>query len=49
MKNKWDGFAVELVVFDDYMCSNPDYYTKASRRNGQCEINGRMLKPLYRD
>jgi len=49
MKNKWDGFAVELVVFDDYMCGNPDYYTKASRRNGQCEINGRMLQPLYRD
>ena len=28
-----DGFAVELVVFDDYMCGNPAYYTKPSRRN----------------
>ncbi|MEZ4722568.1 MAG: CAP domain-containing protein [Flavobacteriales bacterium] len=49
IKKRHDGFAVELVVYEDYMCGNPEYFTKASRRNGQCELNGRVLQPLYRD
>ncbi len=49
LHKKKDGFAVELVVFDDYMCGNPAYYTKASRRNGQCNLNGTVLEPIYRN
>jgi uncharacterized protein YkwD len=49
IRNKHDGFAVELVEFNDYMCGNPEYFTTPSRRNGQCEINGRVLEPVYRD
>lgn len=48
IKNRKDGFAVELVNFDDYMCGNDAYYTKPSRRNGQCTLNGRVVEPLYR-
>jgi len=48
IRNKTDGFAVEIVSFDDYMCGNPAYYTNSSRRNGQCRLNGKVLKPLYR-
>ena len=40
---------MEIVPFEDYMCNNPEYYTKPSRRNGQCRLNGQVLKPLYRD
>lgn len=47
LKNKKDGFAVEIVPFDDYMCGNPEYYTKPSRRNGQLKLNGNTLKPRY--
>jgi hypothetical protein len=49
MNEKHDGFAVEIVSFDDYMCGNPAYYTKPSRRNGQLMLNGRILQPLYRN
>lgn len=48
IQNKWDGFAVEIVEFNDYMCGNPEYYTRSSRRNGQCKLNGKTLHPLYR-
>lgn len=48
IQNKYDGFAVEIVEFNDYHCKNPAYYTKPSRRNGQCRLNGTVLKPLYR-
>jgi len=43
-----DGFAVEIVSFNDYMCGNPAYYSKPSRRNGQLKLNGFTLEPLYR-
>lgn len=43
-----DGFAVEIVAFDEYVCGNPAYYTKPSRRNGQLKLNGKILQPLYR-
>lgn len=49
MNDKRDGFAVEIVTFNDYMCSNPAYYTKPSRRNGQLMLNGKILKPLFRN
>lgn len=48
IRDRKDGFAVEIVTFDDYMCGNPAYYTRPSRRNGQCMLNGTVLKPLYR-
>ncbi|MBK8585977.1 MAG: hypothetical protein IPN88_11375 [Bacteroidetes bacterium] len=49
MNDKHDGFAVEIVPFDDYMCGNPAYYTKPSRRNKQLMLNGKILKPLFRN
>lgn len=49
MSNKKDGFAVEIVEFEDYMCGNPAYYLKPGRRNGQCMLNGKLLMPVYRD
>lgn len=48
IKNRNDGFTVEIVELNDYICGNPLYYTKPSRRNGQCQLNGKILKPLYR-
>ncbi|MGD1847616.1 MAG: CAP domain-containing protein [Salibacteraceae bacterium] len=44
-----DGFAVELVFYEDYACGNPAYYEKPSRRNGQCKLNGQVLEPVYRN
>jgi uncharacterized protein YkwD len=41
-----DGFAVEIVKFDDYMCGNPAYYLKPSRRNGQLVLDGKITEPL---
>ncbi len=49
IRHKYDGFAVEIVEFDDYMCGNPNYYIKPSRRNKQCRLNGKVLQPLYRN
>jgi len=48
LKHRKSGFAVEIVEFNDYMCGNPDYYEKPSRRNGQSKLNGELLQPLYR-
>lgn len=48
MNNRKDGFAIEIVTFDDYMCGNPAYYTKPSRRNEQLKLNGRILMPIYK-
>lgn len=48
LNNRKDGLAIELVPYKTYDCGNPKYYTKASRRNGQCIFSGRVLKPLYR-
>lgn len=45
--NRKDGFAIEIVTFNDYVCGNPAYYEKPSRRNGQCQLNGRVLQPVY--
>ena len=49
IRNKKDGFAVEIIEYNDYRCGNPNYYLKPSRRNGQCLLNGYLLKPVYRD
>ena len=49
LKNRKDGFAVEIVEYNDYVCGNPEYYTKPSRRNRQCKLNGILIKPLYRN
>lgn len=48
VNHRKDGFAVEIVTFDDYMCSNPDYFLKPSRRNGQLKLNGSLLEPVYK-
>jgi uncharacterized protein YkwD len=48
MDKRKDGFVVEIVTFDDYMCGNPAYYTKPSRRNGQTKLNGKLLHPVYK-
>lgn len=48
IQNPKDGFAIEIVTYDDYACGNPAYYTRPSRRNGQCQLNGRLLEPVYR-
>ena len=48
IRDKKDGFAVEIVTYKDYMCGNPAYYTKPSRRNEQLKLNGFTLEPLYR-
>ena len=49
IQNKKDGFAVEIVEYNDYACGNPDYYEKPSRRNGQLKTNGKILEPVFRD
>lgn len=48
IRNKNDGFAVEVVEFNDFRCGNPTYYLKPSIRNGQCKFNGTLTEPLYR-
>lgn len=48
IRDRKDGFAVEIVTYNDYMCENPAYYTKPSRRNEQLKLNGFTLEPLYR-
>jgi len=48
IQDKSDGFAVEIVTYNDYACGNPAYYTEPSRRNGQLKTNGRILKPIYK-
>lgn len=49
IQEKKDGFAIEIVQYNDYACGNPEYFTLPSRRNGQCRLNGIVLEPLYRD
>ena len=47
LNDRRDGFAVEIIKFDDYMCGNPAYYIKPSRRNGQLMLDGKTTEPLY--
>lgn len=49
IKNRKDGFAIELVPFDAYACGNPLYETEPSRRNGLKRTSGRVLEPVYRN
>ncbi len=49
IQDKKDGFAVEIVEYNDYACGNPEYYEKPSRRNEQLKTNGILIKPLYRN
>lgn len=48
IRNKWDGFAVEIVDYEDYACGSPYYYEKPSRRNGQLRLNGTILEPKFK-
>lgn len=47
--HKKDGFAVEVVDYDQYACGNPAYYQDPSRRNQQCAFSGLLLEPVYRE
>jgi uncharacterized protein YkwD len=49
IKNRRDGFAVEMVPFDAYACGNSAYETEASRRNGMKRTSGHVLEPVYRN
>lgn len=46
VESKKDGFAIEVINFNDYNCLNPAYY-KPSRRNDQSLLNGILMKPRY--
>lgn len=48
IRNSRDGFAVEIVDYEDFACGSPFYYEKPSRRNGQLRLSGKTLEPLYR-
>lgn len=48
IKNRKDGFAVELVPFDAFACGNPAYENEPSRRNEMKRTSGRVLEPVYR-
>jgi len=48
MKKRHDGIAVELVDFKSYQCGNADYYKASSRRNGLSSVNGKVLRPVYK-
>lgn len=49
IKNRNDGFAIELVPFDAFACGNPAYQNEPSRRNGLKRTSGRLLIPKYRN
>ncbi len=46
IEKKKDGFAIELVSFDDYDCTSKNYY-KPARRNKHSLLNGVLMKPRY--
>ncbi len=48
LQNRKDGFAIEFVTYDDYLCDQPIYYSKPSRRNGELKLNGLITKPKYK-
>ncbi|MFN8712960.1 MAG: CAP domain-containing protein [Bacteroidota bacterium] len=48
LNNRRDGLAAEVVQYKPVDCGNPQFYEKASRRNGQCLFNGKVQKPLYK-
>lgn len=48
IKNRNDGFAIEIVPFDAFACGNPMYENEASRRNGMKRTSGKILEPVYR-
>lgn len=49
IKNRKDGFAIEIVPFDAFACGNPAYELEPSRRNGLKRTSGRVLEPVYRN
>ena len=48
LKRNKNGLALEFVTYNPYDCGNPAYYTDTSKRNGQCEFNGIVTKPIYK-
>ncbi len=49
IENRNDGFAVEIVPFEPFVCGNPAYMGEPSRRNGKKRTSGTVLAPVYRD
>lgn len=49
IENRHDGFAVEIVPFEPFVCGNPAYLGEPSRRNGKKRSSGTILAPVYRD
>jgi hypothetical protein len=49
IRNKHDGFAIEIVPFDAFACGNPAYENEPSRRNAQKRTSGQVLAPVYRN
>lgn len=49
IQNRKDGFAVEIVPFEPFVCGNPAYLGVPSRRNGKKRSSGTILAPVYRD
>ena len=48
-KNKKDGISIEIVLFKyNYSCNVEDNYRIATRRNGRCEFDGYITKPLFK-
>lgn len=47
-KRRRDGFALEIVKYNDYNCNNKNFFLKPSRRNGECIANGTVQKPIYK-
>jgi hypothetical protein len=48
LNKSFDGFALEVVEFNDYLCGNPTYYSAPSRRKGDRKLNGKTTKPKYK-
>lgn len=48
IRHSHDGFAIEIVDYEDFACGSPFYYEKPSRRNGQLRLSGKTLEPKYR-
>ena len=43
-----DGFALEIISFDQYQCENEIYTTYPCRRNRNSLLSGTVLKPFFR-
>jgi len=49
IENRHDGFAIEIVPFEPFVCGNPAYLGEPSRRNEKKRTSGTILAPVYRE